>query len=33
MTLAERHQATGLGPEWQVIWAGRHALPDLEHLC
>jgi hypothetical protein len=33
MTQAEMHQATRLGPEWQFIWEGRHALPDAEHLC
>jgi hypothetical protein len=33
MTQAETHQATGLGPEWQVIWEGSHALPDVERLC
>jgi hypothetical protein len=33
MTQAEMHQATGLGPDWQIIWEARHALPDVEHLC
>jgi hypothetical protein len=33
MTQAVIHRATGLGPEWHVIWEGRHALPDVEHLC
>ncbi len=33
MTQVEMRRATGLGPEWQVIWEGQHALPSVQHIC
>ncbi len=33
MTQTEMRQATGLGPDWQLIWEGEHVLPSVEHIC
>ena len=33
MTQNEMRQATGLGPEWRLIWCGRDPFPVVQHLC
>jgi len=33
LTQAQMREATGVGPEWQVIWTGADPLADHEHLC
>ncbi len=33
MTQEGMRQAAGLGPRWQLIWEGRHALPSVQHIC
>ena len=33
MTEAELRQATGLGPEWRLIWAGADPVAAGDHLC
>ena len=33
LTPAQMREAAGLGPEWQVIWAGADPFADHEHLC
>ncbi|HYB71980.1 MAG TPA: hypothetical protein VED18_01310 [Candidatus Sulfotelmatobacter sp.] len=33
MTGAELRQATGLGPEWHLIWAGADPVAAGDHLC
>ncbi len=33
MTPEEMRQATGLGPEWELIWAGADPSEVVPHLC
>ncbi len=33
MTQATVRKATGLGPDWHLIWAGADPLPSVQHLC
>ncbi len=33
MTPEEMREATGLGPEWDLIWAGADRLDAMQHLC
>ncbi len=33
MTSAEMHAATGLGPEWELVWVGPVTLLSLRHRC
>lgn len=33
LTQAQMRDATGLGQNWQVIWAGQDAVAEREHLC
>ncbi len=33
LTLAEMHDAAGLGPEWNVIWTGADPVAEREHYC
>ena len=33
LTQAQMREAAGLGPDWQVIWAGPDPFAEHEHLC
>jgi len=33
LTQDQMREAAGVGPEWQVIWAGPDPLAEHEHLC
>jgi hypothetical protein len=33
LTQAQMREATGLGAEWQLIWAGPDPFAENEHLC
>ncbi len=33
LTQAQMREATGLGPEWHVVWAGPDPFAEREHLC
>ncbi len=33
MTTDEMYRATGLGPEWRLIWMGADPCSAVRHLC